>query len=176
MIQNKKGFSMGETILAIFVLSIGITAMIGFISKSILDSMDNRDAIIGAGLAQEGVELMRNLKDSNLLQDQVYDNGMIAGGACVSATTATYADPDLSCADRKLYYDPVARLYVHDSSKGATRFSRNILFVSETPARVTSVVWWGSAEPDVPVSELTCNLGKKCAFATVEFNDLVLGL
>lgn len=61
-----KAFSIGEVILAAFVLTVGIIAMLRLITSSYSNSSASQDMIIAAELAQEGVELVRNIRDNNL--------------------------------------------------------------------------------------------------------------
>lgn len=61
----KKGFSTAEVILSMFVLSVGLITVMNLIYKSRASSLDSRDIIIGAELAQEGVELVRNVRDND---------------------------------------------------------------------------------------------------------------
>lgn len=70
--RQLKGFSMLEVLLSVFVLSIGLVAIMAVISKGLTYSYSTRDTIIATELAQEGVELARNARDN--------DFAPIAGG------------------------------------------------------------------------------------------------
>lgn len=66
-IYNQRGISLIETLVALFILAIGITAalsLVGYVS-SITASTKNK--IIATNLAREGVEAVRNIRDSNWL-------------------------------------------------------------------------------------------------------------
>jgi prepilin-type N-terminal cleavage/methylation domain-containing protein len=65
--KSKKGFSIMELMIAIFVLSVGITGALKLIVATISNSIDTRNAVVASGLAQEGVELVRNIRDNNML-------------------------------------------------------------------------------------------------------------
>lgn len=70
--QNKigkqlKGFSFAETLLASFVLAVGLLTVVKLFQVSVTQSFTVRDATIATSLAQEGVELVRNVRDNNYL-------------------------------------------------------------------------------------------------------------
>jgi prepilin-type N-terminal cleavage/methylation domain-containing protein len=60
-----KGFSMPEVLISMFVLTIGLVAVISVINASLRSSYETRDALVATELAQEGVELVRNVRDNN---------------------------------------------------------------------------------------------------------------
>ncbi|MFH1643260.1 MAG: prepilin-type N-terminal cleavage/methylation domain-containing protein [Patescibacteria group bacterium] len=64
----KKGFTMIEMIIALSVFSIGIIGVFSLISvtASSLDNISNQ--LIASYLAQEGMEIVRNIRDSNFLK------------------------------------------------------------------------------------------------------------
>lgn len=76
MLQKKqvtqKGFSFAETLLSAFVLSVGLITIVLLITRSTAHSIELRDATIASQLSQEGLELARNVRDTNL-----------AAGGCV---------------------------------------------------------------------------------------------
>jgi Tfp pilus assembly protein PilV len=64
--SKTKGFSIGEVILASFILTTGLIAVSALVASSYRQALVSRDAIIATGLAQEGVELVRNVRDNDL--------------------------------------------------------------------------------------------------------------
>jgi len=64
-IRMSWGFSIPEVLLSLFVLSIGIMTIVSVLSKSLVYSYDTRDTIVATELAQEGVELVRNVRDND---------------------------------------------------------------------------------------------------------------
>lgn len=61
-----KAFSMPEVILSVFILSVGLMTIVAVMAGSLRYTMVSRDEIIATGLAQEGVELVRNNRDNDL--------------------------------------------------------------------------------------------------------------
>lgn len=168
MLKNsKKGFSIGEVIISLFVITVGIVAAVGLIAKSISQSIDSRNEIIAAQLAQEGSELVRNLRDNTFIVDSANPfKWLTDGNKCIDVTKNTSAtvDPNLSCpgGNYALKYDTNGR-YQYGSGD-ATRFSRNVAITTPaSPAgkRVISTVWWSGASP--PPNP--CTTGNKCVSA-----------
>lgn len=62
-LQN--GFSTPEVILSIFLVSVGMVAIIAVMTSSLRYSYQNQDVIIATALAQEGLELVRNIRDND---------------------------------------------------------------------------------------------------------------
>lgn len=63
--SKKKGFTLIEVIIAISIIVVGIISCISLISSSISGVTIGKSKIIAAGLAQEGVEIVRNIRDNN---------------------------------------------------------------------------------------------------------------
>jgi prepilin-type N-terminal cleavage/methylation domain-containing protein len=67
--QNLKGFGLIEMILVMFIISFAFSSIYGVLSKVFEHEKDNRYSLIAANLAQEGVEIVRNKRDENLLKE-----------------------------------------------------------------------------------------------------------
>lgn len=65
----KKGFTLIEALVAIFILTVSVTALLGVVSQSVFNSNYAKNKAIAVGLAQEGIELIRNIQDTKLLQN-----------------------------------------------------------------------------------------------------------
>jgi type II secretory pathway pseudopilin PulG len=74
-----KSFTLIETIIAIFILTTGILALSSLISYFISTSSISSQRLIAAYLAQEGIEIVRNLRDTNLLNGRNWDYGLSNG-------------------------------------------------------------------------------------------------
>lgn len=55
-----------EVLLSVFVMSVGLMVIVAVINGSLTFSYDTRDNIIATELAQEGIELVRNVRDNDL--------------------------------------------------------------------------------------------------------------
>ena len=63
----KKGFTLVETMVAISLLTVSIIAPMALTTQSLQSAYYARDQIIASNLAQEGIELVRNHRDDNIL-------------------------------------------------------------------------------------------------------------
>jgi len=66
--KNIKGETIAETIIALSVLAIGVTIASTAILSSLRNMNNAKNRIIAVNLAREGLETMRNVRDSNWLQ------------------------------------------------------------------------------------------------------------
>ncbi len=66
--KTKRGFSIGEVMIATFILLVGIIGAIMLTVKSSSNISDGKKAITAALLAQEGTELVRSVRDNSVTQ------------------------------------------------------------------------------------------------------------
>lgn len=170
--KNKKGFSILEVLAAVFVLSIGITAVLSLMSNSISNSVDSRNSIIASALAQEGAELVRNIRDNNFLgvygsTDPFY--GLGEGDYSVDYVNGI--ENASSQDDYRLNYDNDG-FYVHSASGGIqTRFLRKINVeedIANSGKKITSMVIWRGTNFPQPSD---CNMGSGCIYAEEILTD-----
>ncbi|MFZ3019968.1 MAG: hypothetical protein WA051_00380 [Minisyncoccia bacterium] len=64
---SEKGFTVLETLVAIAVLILSLTAAFSVAQNGLSLSMSSRDEVTAYYLAQEGVEVIRNIRDENSL-------------------------------------------------------------------------------------------------------------
>jgi len=65
--QNTKGETLAETIIALSVLAIGITIASTIILNSMRNLTNAKNRVIAVNIAREGIEAMRNIRDTNWL-------------------------------------------------------------------------------------------------------------
>ena len=71
--QCSKGFTLMESLVAIAVFTVGISAAIFVIQQSFTVGSRVKSKIIAAYLAQEGIEVIRNIRDRNWIAGNVYN-------------------------------------------------------------------------------------------------------
>jgi hypothetical protein len=196
-IQFKKGFSIGEVVLSAFVLSMALVAILSLISNSLKHSADSRNQVIATELAQEGLELVRSIRDNNVAQGRsVFSNldSTSSNGGCVDVTMdgSGAAIPqwgtNLKCIDTdgvsgETFGDHRLKLcgnavYLHTNSWSMascvltdTRFYRKIIIDGTVlgQRKVTSMVYWGE-DGSFP-STVDCLAGNKCEYAEDVLKD-----
>ncbi len=74
--KNKKGFTIVETLVALSILLVGITAVMSVSQLGLGSISIVRNRIIGMYLAQEAMDGVKNIKDSNLLSGASWLTGL----------------------------------------------------------------------------------------------------
>jgi hypothetical protein len=167
--KYQKGFSFGETLLAAFVLSIGLLTVVKMFQVGISSSIIVRNATVASELAQEGIELVRNVRDN----DFAIGNGGFTGfDSSKSHCYMNYADTALNCFTSQGSTDMYSLRYDgsrYVATSASQRFRRYIYInynSSDQKATVRSfVVWDGRSLPPDTGSVNGCTLGDKCAYA-----------
>ena len=65
--HSQRGFTLLETLVAISILLIAVVGPMSIIGRSLPQSAYARDHAIAVNLAQEGIEAVRQKRDSNML-------------------------------------------------------------------------------------------------------------
>ncbi len=152
--RQYKGFSFIESILSVFILSVGIIAVLELMTSSINVSLEAKNYHMAVSLAQEGVELVRNVRDNNWTGFSSLSHG---NNCRIDMNT------NISCSDTsfRLYLDNQG-FYTHTSSSKPTRFYRKVILERAGDIyKVTSmVIWEGLSFPAVG----DCNEIHHCAY------------
>ncbi|HOX29852.1 MAG TPA: hypothetical protein P5080_02680 [Candidatus Paceibacterota bacterium] len=85
---DSRGFTFIETLAALFVIMIGISSFVTLINQTVSYTKSSSYNLIAAYLGKEGVEIVKNIRDSNFLKDYYdlppsatwYDNLTSCGG------------------------------------------------------------------------------------------------
>lgn len=72
-----EGFTLVETLIALVILSFGLIPTLSVITSSINISKIIRNNLVASNLAQEGVEVIRGLRDTNWFNGSNFNNGLI---------------------------------------------------------------------------------------------------
>ena len=92
--KSLTGFTLIEVLVSIFIVTIGAFAVFALTSRTITISGGVNSRFVALYLAQEGIELVRNTRDTNFLEFHKsgtgnWDDGF---GACASGCQADYND------------------------------------------------------------------------------------
>jgi Tfp pilus assembly protein PilV len=88
--RGKEGFSLVEILVAITFLGIGLIGVLAFFNSNLTDQTETKNEMIAANLAQEGVELVRNLVDYKKLSKKSWNQ--IVGELTPSASSCAHID------------------------------------------------------------------------------------
>lgn len=121
----KKGFTVIEVIVAIFVITAGIVGVLSLVTQTISSVTHSKDKLIAAYLAQEGIEIVRNIRDTNWLEEEDWNNG-ISTASDYGLDYQSSEFPDTTCnlgPEKYLKYDGN---FYNCSSGSDTKFKRKI--------------------------------------------------
>ena len=78
--KNKNGFSLIDVVMAVSVITVGLIGVMSLIVQNVQASRVNKDFLVASMLAQEGIELVRNIRDTNWLKMGTdWDDGFYDG-------------------------------------------------------------------------------------------------
>lgn len=72
--EHKKGFTILETLVAIFILTVAVTGPMVFAQNSLRSAFLSRDQITAFYLAQDAIEFVKNIRDENMVEDLLDPN------------------------------------------------------------------------------------------------------
>ncbi|HAR99643.1 MAG: hypothetical protein US57_C0010G0010 [Candidatus Moranbacteria bacterium GW2011_GWC2_37_73] len=175
----KRGFSLVEVLISLLVLSIGISSVLFLMTANTKNSINAKNQIIASELAQEGIELVRNLKDNG----EATLDALNALGSPYNDKRIDYTSSALNMGvgtDKRLYLN--GGFYTHTNGAGSvpTKFYRTIyLTVTGTKAlstreiEVTSYVTWkNNGFASITGFPGTCNIANNCVSVKAVFPDL----
>lgn len=67
--KSKGGFTLVESLVSLFIFAVSITALIVITGKGVNDTTIAKNRITGVALAQEGIEIVRSVRDSYSLSE-----------------------------------------------------------------------------------------------------------
>ncbi len=160
-------------------MTMGIVSVLGLINFSYKSSVEAQDIIVAAELAQEGVELARNIRDNALVDKiatgsptDVFSTGNFPSGAN-NRCAIDYNDTAFDCGNplTTLTLTP-SGFYEHQSGSGA-RFYRTLKIDSvagpNRTASIKSFVTWQNPGSNLNGGGATnwCTLINKCVYTEI---------
>lgn len=161
--QKNKGFTVVETLVAIAILSLSITATFTAVQNGIRFSTNAKDQITAFYLAQQAVENIKNIRDNNILfslrelslgndpRSWLYGISEVAGDPCYFGKVCLVdsllqeVEHCTSGTCENLRQNESNGLYGYDPSWTVTRFRREVQLedvVTNREVRVVVTVSW----------------------------------
>ncbi len=175
--KTAAGFSTPEVLLSIFVVAIGMVTIMTVMSSALRYSYSNQDIIIGTDLAQEGIELVRNVRDNNFASGgtgfALFSNQRHCRIDWDDASTALDCQAAQGLVSRyNLNY--TNGLYSHAAGLAAGRYNRYIFIDYSSgggeQALVRSFVFWGNGSlPPNNGNPSSCTTANSCVFSETFF-------
>ena len=114
----------------------GVTAGLTLTSYNLTSAVASEGRLVAVNLAREGIEVIRNLRDTNWLAGNPWDNGITVPGfyrltvnfdeSANQWTAQTQAAGIDSCAACQIYFDAAAGIYSHNLAPEVTPYKRLI--------------------------------------------------
>ncbi|MCA9364832.1 MAG: hypothetical protein KC736_02985 [Candidatus Moranbacteria bacterium] len=168
----QKGFSIMELAIAAAVLTIVVTSVFTAFSSAITNSIDARNSVIAASLAQEAVEGVKNIRDTNII-NQIsrdatnkepfvnIDDGCVKIDGDISI--------DTNCGNSFSNLNISSGFYTHANGE-STIFRRKMEVSGSGDERiVTSEVRWGEDTSG------NCTISNRCVKAQTKITSWLSG-
>lgn len=143
--QTLTGFTLVEIMIAITVMTIGIVGSYAVVPMMVRNQAVNLDEFTASQLAHEGMEIVRNFRDTNWLADLNWETGLLA---CSSGCEIDYNDTAFqSYQARPLKVD--ANDFYNYESGNDSKFKRKIILQTGTSTLnvKVQVLWNGKGSP-----------------------------
>jgi len=138
-IRQQKAFTMIEIIVVIFIVSIGILGVMALVVQNVKSQSYNKDNLIASQLAQEGIEMIRMVRDTNWKNNVAFNTNLYPD----LGVSPAYYFMDYTDNKPRSYTGNPAQLILEKDSKGfyhdydynggvETPFSR-IIIISGSP-------------------------------------------
>lgn len=171
--KNKyPAFSIIEVLASLFLFSAAIIGTVSLMSGEIWKSIEKRNEAIAGQLSQEGIELVRNIRDNNWVKKENAFEGFDAGDIERKIDYTDLSLKPLGGFSSTSLYLSGSGFYSHSSTGSSeTVFNRKIIINSLSPKQkeVFSMVAWN--RDDFPAIA-DCEFYNKCFYVkTVLSND-----
>lgn len=108
IIKNNLGISLLEVIVAMTIITIGLVGVLSLVIQNVEAQYIDKNILMASGLAQEGLELVRNVRDTNwLAPGNAWKQGLTGDGTY----TIDYGGPTSIKMSVNSIADADARLY-----------------------------------------------------------------
>ncbi|MDO8668682.1 MAG: hypothetical protein Q7K65_00105 [Candidatus Buchananbacteria bacterium] len=176
--KNQNGQSLLELVVAIGVITVGLFSVWNLFISNFNGEQESGARVLAINLAREGVEIVKNIRDSNWLYIDNNDNcsyngidydpcnwdsGLSGDGTGVAQNIFSdsvyidYANVDNISDDKaKIYQDPTSGLYSHDNLGQPTIYRRFIEIKNICCADVNSDLKCDDLSVDFTVKDTVC--------------------
>ena len=128
-----------ESLIAITIATVGLLGMFSLLSRSLSLTRVISDRYIAANLGGEGIEIVKNIIDNNILAARPWNQGLSSGSYEVAHNSGL--SPNLG---RRLFFSPTSGFYDYEGAGRQTNFWREVRVerIGSDEIRVNSIVKW----------------------------------
>jgi type II secretory pathway pseudopilin PulG len=148
--KQKFGFSLIDVLMAVAVIAIGLIGVMSLLVQNIQAARVNKNFLVASMLAQEGIEIVRSLRDANWLKnpspvwyDDIYSGPGVNYYAIDKDDSTFNTVANIDDANTDLYLK--GGFYVHDSFGGTKTVFKRMITVDQTGAdalTIKALVQW----------------------------------
>ena len=139
--EKTKGFTLLEMLLSLLVIVIGVLGAFTAVARYSQNTQQEKENLVASYLCQEGIEIVKNVRDTNWVNGTTWSTGLAAGNYEADYQSGLVA---LSGDPRKLYIDGATNFYKYEASPTGN---------TETPyTRVIAITANGADELDIVVT------------------------
>ncbi len=140
--KPKPAFTLVEVVAVLFVIAVGLIGVLSLIVQNIQSQNINKNSISAYQLAQEGLELIRNVRDDNWRAGEAWNRNLNPGFYFMDYRN-NFPLPQTSPEDVILYQD-IEGFFIHEPGEARTVFQRTIEIqnINSYSIRVFSRVSW----------------------------------
>ncbi len=148
--QFHKGFTLIETLFAILIFSSALIALMTIAGRGISATANAEQTTTASYLAQEGIEVVRNMRDSNYNNNLPWDNGFLGLGlGCTQAAPCmiqygTGTVPKLAAcsggACPVVYQSQITGFYEDQGSQSIPSQYTRTIYVKPAPLPLNSTI------------------------------------
>ena len=151
--KKQKAFTLVEVLIAVSILTIGILSGFILITKVLYNTAVIQDRLTASFLEQEGIELTRQVRDSNFLQimdgeSVEWNNRLEDGSYTIESKAGSEQSVTLVSVDPgeapNFFYDNDTKIYNYNTTGEPTTFNREIKIttINDDEIRVESIMKW----------------------------------
>ncbi|HOI59980.1 MAG TPA: prepilin-type N-terminal cleavage/methylation domain-containing protein [Candidatus Pacearchaeota archaeon] len=148
--MNNKGFTLIEVLLSVFIITVAVLGLYNGINYSYNSIEKAKEKFTAAYLAEEGIELVKNLRDSNFVSNKADWLSGLTGCASSYGCRMDHDDSSLtanidSTQEKTLLWIDANGFYNYTATGTQTIFSRKILIttISADKIKVSVTVYYG---------------------------------
>ena len=132
--QKLDGFGLIEVTVSIYIISMGLLGLMSLVSQNLKIQNINKNTIIASQLAQEGIELVRNVRDNNWRDENFsWEKDVFTNGSEFSDYIIDYRGRDSIDKDISGIADEKARLRIHNSGTYEGFYTHSTTDTTNTP-------------------------------------------
>jgi len=135
-----KGFTLIESMIAITLIVSGITGLLVLVNRSMGFAMLAFNQLTSANLAQEGIELVRNIRDNNWMNNKNWLTGLEDGTYQIS-----YIDNELNAyIEQPLFFDEITGYNYTEGDPTFYYRKIELTLINPNELRVKSIITWSA--------------------------------